>query len=183
MTDLEGRNFRLAGWIAERHTKGTGSFRTGLFWGLKKLPRPEASHGASPLSERKHPVSCRQKRTLNDAIALRAQIETVAAKRRALPPGGKVSEDYVFERIGKKCNATEGKDVRVVRFARHPVCKPCRPRSATMPIAAAQPVSPAQLVAAVSQYWDGDNLGQPRMAAIHPSGSERTHNIAQSRSV
>jgi predicted dithiol-disulfide oxidoreductase (DUF899 family) len=41
---------------------------------------------------------------LNDEIALRAQIETVAAKRRALPPGGKVSEDYVFERIGK--NAT-----------------------------------------------------------------------------
>jgi Bacterial protein of unknown function (DUF899) len=40
----------------------------------------------------------------NDEIALRAQIETVAAKRRALPPGGKVSEDYVFERIGK--NAT-----------------------------------------------------------------------------
>src|SRR4030081_3038345 len=38
---------------------------------------------------------------LNDEIALRAQIETVAAKRRALPPGGKVSEDYVFERIGK----------------------------------------------------------------------------------
>jgi predicted dithiol-disulfide oxidoreductase (DUF899 family) len=27
---------------------------------------------------------------LNDEIALRAQIETVAAKRRALPPGGKV---------------------------------------------------------------------------------------------
>jgi predicted dithiol-disulfide oxidoreductase (DUF899 family) len=26
---------------------------------------------------------------LNDEIALRAQIETVAAKRRALPPGGK----------------------------------------------------------------------------------------------
>jgi predicted dithiol-disulfide oxidoreductase (DUF899 family) len=38
---------------------------------------------------------------LNDEIALRAQIEAVAAKRRALPPGGKVSEDYVSERIGK----------------------------------------------------------------------------------
>jgi predicted dithiol-disulfide oxidoreductase (DUF899 family) len=44
---------------------------------------------------------------LKDEIALRAQIETVAAKRRALPPGGKVSEDYVFERIGK--NATPEK--------------------------------------------------------------------------
>ncbi|MBR0693921.1 DUF899 family protein [Bradyrhizobium lablabi] len=37
---------------------------------------------------------------LNDEIALRAQIEAVAAKRRALPPGGEVPEDYVFERIG-----------------------------------------------------------------------------------
>jgi predicted dithiol-disulfide oxidoreductase (DUF899 family) len=38
---------------------------------------------------------------LDEEIALRAQIEAVAAKRRALPPGGGVSEDYVFERIGK----------------------------------------------------------------------------------
>ena len=38
---------------------------------------------------------------LNDEIALRAQIEAVAAKRRALPLGGKVPEDYLFERIGK----------------------------------------------------------------------------------
>jgi predicted dithiol-disulfide oxidoreductase (DUF899 family) len=38
---------------------------------------------------------------LDDEIALRAQIEAVAAKRRALPPGGEVSTDYVFERIGK----------------------------------------------------------------------------------
>src|SRR5437660_10187756 len=38
---------------------------------------------------------------LDEEIALRAQIESVAAKRRALPPGGEVREDYVFERIGK----------------------------------------------------------------------------------
>ena len=37
---------------------------------------------------------------LEDEIALRRQIEAVAAKRRALPPGGQVREDYVFERIG-----------------------------------------------------------------------------------
>ena len=36
---------------------------------------------------------------LNEEIALRAQIEAVAAKRRALPPGGAVPQDYVFERI------------------------------------------------------------------------------------
>ena len=37
---------------------------------------------------------------LNAEIALRRQIEAVAAKRRALPPGGAVPEDYEFKRIG-----------------------------------------------------------------------------------
>ena len=37
---------------------------------------------------------------LDAEIALRRQLEAVAAQRRALPPGGEVREDYVFERIG-----------------------------------------------------------------------------------
>jgi hypothetical protein len=37
---------------------------------------------------------------LDAEIALRKQIEAVAAERRSLPLGGKVPEDYVFERIG-----------------------------------------------------------------------------------
>jgi predicted dithiol-disulfide oxidoreductase (DUF899 family) len=37
---------------------------------------------------------------LDEEIALRRQIEAVASRRRALPPGGEVPEDYVFERIG-----------------------------------------------------------------------------------
>lgn len=37
---------------------------------------------------------------LDEETALRAQIEAVAARRRALPPGGEVPQDYVFERIG-----------------------------------------------------------------------------------
>jgi len=37
---------------------------------------------------------------LDAEIALRRQTEAVAAMRRALPPGGEVLEDYVFERIG-----------------------------------------------------------------------------------
>ncbi|WP_202049613.1 DUF899 family protein [Sphingomonas sp. So64.6b] len=36
---------------------------------------------------------------LEDERALRRQIEAVAAKRRALPPGGEVRENYVFERL------------------------------------------------------------------------------------
>jgi len=38
---------------------------------------------------------------LEEEMALRAQIEAVAAKRRALPPGGEIPQDYVFERIGE----------------------------------------------------------------------------------
>jgi len=38
---------------------------------------------------------------LASEIALRKQTESVAAQRRALPPGGEVPEDYVFERIGE----------------------------------------------------------------------------------
>ncbi|SNS83632.1 DUF899 family protein [Sphingopyxis indica] len=37
---------------------------------------------------------------LDAEIDLRRRIEAVAAQRRALPPGGAVPEDYVFERIG-----------------------------------------------------------------------------------
>src|SRR3546814_18170848 len=35
-----------------------------------------------------------------DLIALLLQLEAVAAQRRALPPGGVVPKDFVFERIG-----------------------------------------------------------------------------------
>jgi len=41
-----------------------------------------------------------RKALLDEEIALRRQTEAVAALRRALPPGGEVPEDYVFERIG-----------------------------------------------------------------------------------
>ena len=37
---------------------------------------------------------------LDAEVALRRQIEAVAAQRRALPPGGEPPEDFVFERIG-----------------------------------------------------------------------------------
>ncbi|WP_336972423.1 DUF899 family protein [Sphingobium aromaticiconvertens] len=37
---------------------------------------------------------------LEAEIALRAQIEAVAAQRRTLPPGGEIPQDYPFERIG-----------------------------------------------------------------------------------
>lgn len=38
---------------------------------------------------------------LEAEMELRRQLETVAAMRRALPPGGVIKEDYIFERIGR----------------------------------------------------------------------------------
>jgi predicted dithiol-disulfide oxidoreductase (DUF899 family) len=37
---------------------------------------------------------------LDEEIELRRRIERVAAQRRALPPGGELLEDYVFEMAG-----------------------------------------------------------------------------------
>lgn len=37
---------------------------------------------------------------LDAEMALRRQLEAVAAMRRALPPGGEVPQDNVFERLG-----------------------------------------------------------------------------------
>jgi predicted dithiol-disulfide oxidoreductase (DUF899 family) len=38
---------------------------------------------------------------LEQEIALRRQMEAVSVARRALPPGGKVPEDYIFDGLGK----------------------------------------------------------------------------------
>jgi predicted dithiol-disulfide oxidoreductase (DUF899 family) len=46
-------------------------------------------------------------RLLEQEMELRRQIEAVAAARRALPPGGVVPEDYVFESAGLGGSATE----------------------------------------------------------------------------
>ncbi len=70
-------------------------------------------------------------RLLADEIALRERLEAVAAARRALPPGGLVPEDYVFDGLGAdgrpaKVRLSElfapGKDALVVycyMFPRH----------------------------------------------------------------
>ena len=52
-------------------------------------------------------------RLLREEVALRRHIEEVAALRRALPPGGPVAEDYVFEE-----GAADFDDVGTVRKVR-----------------------------------------------------------------
>jgi len=54
---------------------------------------------------------------LVEEIALRQQIERVAQQRRALPPGGEVLQDYIFERIGE--NGMPEKAEMSKLFGRH----------------------------------------------------------------
>ena len=54
---------------------------------------------------------------LDAEMELRRQIEAVAVMRRALPPGGEVPHDYVFEQIG--VNEVPGK-VRAFGAVRWP---------------------------------------------------------------
>jgi predicted dithiol-disulfide oxidoreductase (DUF899 family) len=54
---------------------------------------------------------------LVEEIALRSHAEAVAAQRRALPPGGVVPEDYIFERIGD--NGMPEKVAMSKLFGRH----------------------------------------------------------------
>ena len=71
---------------------------------------------AKPIHEIRFPGESAKYRSarnslLKDEMALRAQIEAVSAKRRELPLGGEIPEDYVFDEV-----AANG-DVRQVRMS------------------------------------------------------------------
>jgi predicted dithiol-disulfide oxidoreductase (DUF899 family) len=68
---------------------------------------PQALHHIHFPNESKDYRSARNA-LLDEEIKLRRQVERVAAQRRALPPGGEVGEDYVFE-----MEAADGKPTRV----------------------------------------------------------------------
>ena len=53
---------------------------------------------------------------LDAEIELRRATESVAAQRRALPPGGEIPEDYVFEEIAGVGAESGGESHRRVRF-------------------------------------------------------------------
>src|SRR5262249_21617459 len=100
--------------ISRRASKGRGRLRrarwggtyvTGSEFNLVETPH-NFKRPAAAMEHLRYPNESAEYRAarnalLDDEMALRAEIEAVAAKRRALPLGGKVPEDYVFERIGK----------------------------------------------------------------------------------
>src|SRR5471032_878011 len=68
------------------------------------------------MSKPKYPNENKKYRDARDALlkeekALVAKVKSVAAKRRKLPPGGQLKEDYVFEW------ATDGKVGKSVKFS------------------------------------------------------------------
>ena len=82
-----------------------GTHATGNEFDLVEIPQ-RLKRSAAAMEHLRYPNESAEYRAarnalLDDEMALRAQIEAVAAKRRALPLGGEVPEDYVFERIGK----------------------------------------------------------------------------------
>lgn len=78
----------------------------------KRFPDEDASYRAA------------RDRLLDAEIALRRNIEEVAALRRALPPGGRVPQDYVFEEgVGDSSDDTSSRRVRLSElFARPGSC-------------------------------------------------------------
>jgi predicted dithiol-disulfide oxidoreductase (DUF899 family) len=102
---------------------------------------------------------------LNSEIALRRQMEDVAAELRALPPGGIVAEDYVFDAIGhngapqrvKMSELFRGGDTLMVyhyMFPRHSQDK--RPGPSHGPLAdAALEEGPCPSCTALIDMWEG----------------------------
>src|SRR3954452_13747918 len=82
-------------------------FTDGFILQVPKITKPEEAMEHLRYPNESSEYRAARTALLHDEISLRAQIEAVAARRRALPPGGEVPEDYVFERIGK--NATPEK--------------------------------------------------------------------------
>ena len=103
---------------------------------------------------------------LQREVALRREMEAVAAQRRALPQGGQVKEDYVFDRIGSSGkpekvrlshlfrNSTDTVLIYHYMFPRH--VKDDRPRPATGPMAKL-PVEegPCPSCTALLDMWEG----------------------------
>src|SRR5271169_6079532 len=81
---------------------------TSLTLPLRRSPRASWRRRLTPLSsehDNRFPGESAEyrrerNRLLEAEVDLRRAVERVAAQRRALPPGGVVPEDYVFERVG-----------------------------------------------------------------------------------
>jgi predicted dithiol-disulfide oxidoreductase (DUF899 family) len=74
------------------------------------------------MSELRYPNESREYRDARDALrkeeqALVDKVKSVAAKRRALPPGGRLKEDYVFEWASDGKRASDRKLGQTVRFS------------------------------------------------------------------
>ncbi len=122
---------------------------------------------------------------LASEMALRRQMEAVAAKRRALPPGGEVPEDYAFEAIGPDSTPVvmrlselfRGGDTLMVyhyMFPRHSRDERARPIHGTF---AHRPLEegPCPSCTALIDMWEGtmphlEGLGGNLVVVAHGTG-------------
>jgi predicted dithiol-disulfide oxidoreductase (DUF899 family) len=129
---------------------------------------------------------------LESEIELRRTIERVAARRRALPPGGAVPEDYVFEEAtgGGEVKFSEllapGKDTLVVysfmfpRYSGDTRPGPAAGETAKLPLAE----TPCPSCTSILDSLDGaaSHLGQLiNLAVVAKSDPARIRNFAEER--
>ena len=132
-------------------------------------------------------------RLLEAEVELRRAIERVAAQRRALPPGGVVPEDYVFERVGGEGGEVRlselfepGKDTLVAygfmfpRYSADDRPGPSRGRTAELPLKE----TPCASCTSMLDSLDAAARELPRqinLAVIAKSDPERIADFAEDR--
>jgi predicted dithiol-disulfide oxidoreductase (DUF899 family) len=131
-------------------------------------------------------------RLLEAEVGLRRAVEQVAAQRRALPPGGAVPEDYLFEEVsdGREVRFSElfeaGKDTLVIynfMFPRHSGDSrpgPEEGETARLPVAE----TPCASCTSILDSLDGAALHLRRtvnVAVVAKSDPERIRNFARER--
>lgn len=126
-------------------------------------------------------------------MELRREIERVAAQRRALPPGGVVPEDYVFERVGGEGGEVRfselfepGKDTLVVygfmfpRYSADDRPGPSAGRTAALPLKE----TPCASCTSILDSLDGAARQLPRqvnLAVVAKADPERVAAFAEDR--
>ena len=158
------------------------------------------SGGAFAAHSPDFPNESREYREARDAlfqqeVELQRHMEAVAAQRRALPPGGEVLEDYVFDRIGDDGTATtvrmselfgDGDTLMLYHYMFPRSCGDDRPKPSSG-IFSELPLDqgPCPSCTALIDMWDGtiaqlDGLGG-NLAIVAKSPIEHVAAFAQQR--
>jgi Bacterial protein of unknown function (DUF899) len=119
VTRRGGKDFRRAPTLADPAILDRSHGDSSVVWDVKpKLaPGPRHFKEETNMSERRYPNESREYRDARDLLLKDEQelidkVKSVAERRRKLPPGGQLKEDYVFQwandgKIGKSVKFSE----------------------------------------------------------------------------